>query len=143
MTLRPATPADAAAIAALSGELGYAASAEEMAARLSRILPQDGHLVLVALGERGEPVGWIHAAEQEVLEAGFRCTILGLVVGERARRGGVGRGLVAAVEAWAAGRGHRDVTVRSAVPRAESHPFYLGLGYERVKTQHVYRKRLG
>ncbi len=143
MTIRPARDTDAAALAELSGELGYAASASEMAARLTRILPQGAHLVLLAEDDAGTPVGWIHAAEQEVLETGFRCTILGLVVGARARRGGVGRRLVAAVEAWAAGRGHRDVTVRSAVPRAESHPFYLGLGYERVKTQHVYRRRLG
>jgi len=68
--------------------------------------------------------------------------LLGLVVDARQRRQGVGRRLVAAVEAWAARRGLELVSVRSNVARAESHPFYERLGYARVKTQHAYRKRL-
>ena len=32
--------------------------------------------------------------------------------------------------------------VRSNVTRPESHPFYERLGYERIKTQHSYRKTL-
>ena len=34
------------------------------------------------------------------------------------------------------------MSVRSDIVRAESHPFYQRVGYERAKTQHVYRKRL-
>jgi S-adenosylmethionine decarboxylase len=49
---------------------------------------------------------------------------------------------VAAVEEWAAKRRIELVTVRSNVSRIESHPFYQSLGYLRVKTSHVYRKRL-
>jgi len=60
-----------------------------------------------------------------------------------AHRGqGVGRRLVAEVEAWAAGRGLGIIGVRSNVARAESHPFYQRLGYVRTKTSHVYRKQL-
>jgi len=33
--------------------------------------------------------------------------------------------------------------VRSNVARAQSHPFYAAMGYDRVKTQHVYCKALG
>jgi GNAT superfamily N-acetyltransferase len=54
----------------------------------------------------------------------------------------VGRALVAEVEGWASARGLREVSVRSNVARAESHPFYERLGYVRAKTQHVYRKVL-
>jgi GNAT superfamily N-acetyltransferase len=56
------------------------------------------------------------------------------------RRRGVGQELVAAVEWWALGRGVTEISVRSNVVRAESHPFYQRLGYRRTKTQHVYRK---
>ena len=55
----------------------------------------------------------------------------------------MGRRLVAEVETWAAGRGIRQMAVRSNVTRVESHPFYEQLGYTRTKTQHAYRKRLG
>jgi GNAT superfamily N-acetyltransferase len=92
---------------------------------------------------QGQVVRWIHGAEHVLVESGARCEILGLVVDETARRGGIGRQLVDAVERWALARGLPEVSVRSAVSRAESHPFYEQLGYERVKSQHVYRKRLG
>ncbi|HVD32140.1 MAG TPA: GNAT family N-acetyltransferase, partial [Gemmatimonadales bacterium] len=65
-----------------------------------------------------------------------------LVVDPAYRSHGVGRGLVTAVEQWAANRGLEQMTVRSNVARAESHPFYQRLGYIRTKTQHAYRKAL-
>jgi len=46
------------------------------------------------------------------------------------------------VEAWARCRGLAQMSVRSNATRAESHPFYEGIGYQRTKTQQVYRKRL-
>jgi hypothetical protein len=50
---------------------------------------------------------------------------------------------VAEAERWAAIRGLSQMSVRSNVAREESHPFYQGLGYGRVKTQQVYRKAIG
>ncbi|MEP6688103.1 MAG: GNAT family N-acetyltransferase [Gemmatimonadales bacterium] len=88
-------------------------------------------------------MGWLHGAEQELLESGRRCEILGLVVDEAHRSRGVGRRLVEQIEAWAAARGLERMTVRSSVARLDSHPFYEPLGYEWAKTQHAYRKRLG
>ncbi len=140
--VRGALAADAPAIAALSGTLGYPATAEEVAHRLERLLARSDHVVLVAEAPDGRVVGWLHGAELDVLEYGTRCDILGLVVDEGYRRGGVGRRLVAAVEEWAMARGLEQVAVRSNVTRSESHPFYERLGYVRAKTQHAYRKRL-
>jgi GNAT superfamily N-acetyltransferase len=68
--------------------------------------------------------------------------IFGLVVAQGRRASGVGRRLVEAVEQWARGRGLTDISVRSNVVRPESHSFYERIGYPRLKTQHVYRKRL-
>ena len=73
--------------------------------------------------------GWIHAAEQDLVETERRCEILGLVVDGRRRRGGIGRRLVAEAERWAASRGLRQMSVRSNVVREESHPFYEAQGY--------------
>jgi N-acetylglutamate synthase-like GNAT family acetyltransferase len=141
MNLRPATIADVPRLAELSGVLGYPVAVEKLAARVARLLARGEDLLLVA--ERGaRVVGWIHAAEQELVESGRRCEILGLVVDGEQRRGGVGRRLVAAIETWAHQRGLEEVSVRSAITRSESHPFYERLGFVRVKTQHVYRKRV-
>ena len=122
--------------------LGYPSDATTIARRLDRLLPRPEALILVAEMPDGAVVGWVHGIEQDLLESGRRCEIVGLVVDAALRGRGVGRRLVAAVEAWAAGRGLRRLTVRSNVARRESHPFYERLGYARVKTQHVYRKLL-
>jgi ribosomal protein S18 acetylase RimI-like enzyme len=141
-TVRPATLDDAAAVATLSAQLGYPVSAEVMTDRLSRLLGRDDQAVLVAVDDGGRLAGWIHAADQDLVEAERRCEILGLVVDEGRRRAGIGRRLVAEAEAWAMSRGLREMSVRSNLARRESHPFYQSQGYRRVKTQEVYRKRL-
>jgi len=142
LTIRIAVPPDASRLAELSAELGYPASSTEITGRLERLLDRENETVLVCALPSGQVVGWLHASEQELLESGRRCEILGLVVDSEHRSRGVGRRLVLAVEQWAAGRGIEQMAVRSNVARAESHPFYQRLGYVRAKTQHAYRKRL-
>lgn len=142
-TVRPVTVDDALAVAELSAQLGYPVAAASVAGRLARLVGREDQVVLAAVDEGGQVAGWIHGAEQDLVEAERRCEILGLVVDQRHRRGGVGRRLVAEVEAWAERRGLREMSVRSNVARLESHPFYEGQGYRRVKTQQVYRKRIG
>lgn len=142
MQIREATPSDAEALVALSTQLGYPMSTAAIGGRLERLLPAPDQAVYVAVDDAGAVIGWVHGAEQLLLESGARCEILGLVVDQDARRQGVGRALVVAVERWAAARGLGEISVRSAVTRAESHPFYERLGYRRVKTQHVYRRHV-
>jgi GNAT superfamily N-acetyltransferase len=98
----------------------------------------------VIVADQLPPVmGWAHAVEQELLDSGRRCEILGLVVASEVRGRGVGRQLVAAVEEWAVQRGLSQLAVRSNIVRSESHPFYERLGFVRLKTQHAYRKQIG
>jgi GNAT superfamily N-acetyltransferase len=141
IVVRRAAAADVARLAELSEILGYPVPSSSLAPRLERLLARVEDAVLVAEAESGI-VGWVHGAEQELLESGRRCEILGLVVDPAYRSHGVGRRLVTAVEQWAANRGLEQMTVRSNVARAESHPFYQRLGYIRTKTQHAYRKAL-
>jgi GNAT superfamily N-acetyltransferase len=143
LTIRRAELSDAPRIASLSGVLGYPVQPEALAERLAHILGSTEDVVLVAVTFAGNVAGWIHAAEQELLEEGRRCEIVGLVVDAVHRRRGVGRLLVEAAERWATERGLAQISVRSNVVRTESHPFYEELGYVRVKTQHAYRKALG
>jgi GNAT superfamily N-acetyltransferase len=138
--IRAASLEDAPQLAALSTQLGYPASADEVAGRLSRLLSKAEHMVRVAESPGGDVIGWIHAEERHILESPVWCEIMGLVVDAAHRDRGAGRALVEEVEAWARERGLRTVKVRSNITREESHPFYLRLGYARSKTQHVYLK---
>ena len=142
LVVRRARIADAPRVAELSAMLGYPVTPEIMEKRLERVLGHETHAVFVAETPSDEVLGWTHAAEQEILEAGCRCEIWGLVVAEGVRGRSVGRHLIEAVEQWALARGLAEISVRSNVVRIESHPFYERMGYVRYKTQHAYRKHL-
>ena len=141
-TLRPARNGDAAELARLSAQLGYPQQAVEFERRLRRLLISADHPVIVAADSDTHLLGFIAIERRLVLEFGERVEIVGLVVDDAARRRGIGQALLRAAEVWARATGVDEVAVRSNVLRDESHPFYEGNGFERTKTQHVYRKRL-
>jgi GNAT superfamily N-acetyltransferase len=140
---RPAQLSDLPRLSELSSQLGYPVSETELGRRLTHLLSRPDHHVILAETNSEQVVGWIHAAEQWVLESEPACEILGMVVDQNCRGQGIGRTLVAAIELWAGTRGIAVLKVRSNIVRAESHPFYERLGFIRVKSQHVYRKSLG
>ncbi len=135
--VRPMTPADLHAVAALSSQLGYPVSTEALAARFQRLRPLAGDALYVA----GEPVaGWIHVQERHGLESDACAEIVALVVDAARRRSGAGRALVEAAGRWAGARGLARLVVRSNVARDEAHRFYPSLGFRLAKTQHVYER---
>jgi len=140
VTLRPAANTDLTRIAALNGQLGYAATAESVAARLEFILASERDHLQVAVLPDGPVVGWIHAQLVQWLESPYRAEIGGLVVDETVRRQGVGRILVDGVRRWAAAHGAMELSVRCQVHRVEAHAFYAKQGFVRVKSQHVFRR---
>lgn len=142
LIVREAGEADLEALAGLCGTLGYPADPAAIGARVAGITPSPSDVLLVAECS-GLVVGWLQAHVAWVLESGFRAEIVGLVVSPDSRRLGAGRRLVAAAEEWADGKGATSISVRSSTQRIESHIFYPALGYERKKTQEVYRKALG
>jgi GNAT superfamily N-acetyltransferase len=97
--------------------------------------------VVVAERPDGGICGWLQAHHSDALESGSRVEIVGLIVSDGMRRRGVGRGLVAQAETWAAEISAEAVVARSNAKRIESHAFYPSLGYLPSKTQVVYRKR--
>jgi GNAT superfamily N-acetyltransferase len=142
MIIRKAVPSDAPAIAALTKELGYSATPEEVRGRLTRLLGLADHHIAVAVAD-GEVAGWLQATTAEVIESGFRAEIVGLVVSEKFRRLGIGRMLVEDALDWATAEGTTKLLVRSNVKRAESHIFYQALGFQLSKTQGVYKRLVG
>jgi GNAT superfamily N-acetyltransferase len=142
LRIRPAAAADAAAIAALSRQLGYPADPAEIVERLAAIVDRGDALVLVAEDEEGTVAGWIHVMGSHLLEGPPRAEITGLIVDEAHRRLGLGAALMAAAEAWAASSGYGEVRLRSNVVREQAHSFYEQLGYARTKTQLVFAKTI-
>jgi len=138
---RPAKLEDAASIATLSTQLGYPSTTEQAGSRLNDLLVNPDHFVVVAVVD-GQVSGWAHVERRINLETVERAELMGLVVDAQARRAGIGRALVETAERWAAARHLGVMTVRSNVVRDGSHAFYRQLGYQAVKTQHVYQKDL-
>jgi N-acetylglutamate synthase-like GNAT family acetyltransferase len=133
---------DLTCAADLCGELGYAATEEQLIRRFPRIATDPLHAIFVVEME-GAVQGWVHVQERRTLEADPYAEIVGLVVDRWSRRSGVGRALVSAASTWARERGYQRLVVRSNVLRDESHAFYAALGFSRRKTQHVYALLLG
>lgn len=143
IAVRRARLSDAAAIAELSGQLGYPATEKDMALRLARLLRQRrSSAVLVAWAGKGKIAGWLHVSITPLLEVPLRAEVNGLIVAEGQRSSGCGSKLLQAAERWAKSKGCAGMSVRSNVLRGRAHAFYLRNGYEHYKTQKAFRKVL-
>jgi GNAT superfamily N-acetyltransferase len=141
-TIRSARGTDASAIAALSGELGYPATSEEIGARLIAIDGTHTACVLVAERAQGVVVGWVHVARAAHLTHDAEAEILGLIVAAVSRGAGIGAELLRIAEQWARSQGAARLGVRSRLERERAHRFYERAGYRRLKTQAVFVKPL-
>lgn len=142
LKIRRAKLADAARIAALSGQLGYPTPTKEMAARLGQALKSKAGACFVATNGTNGVIGWVHVSVTPLLEVPRRAEVNGLVVDEKARSHGAGWSLLEAAEKWAKKMGCVRMSVRSNVIRDRAHSFYLRHGYEHYKTQKAFRKAL-
>ena len=138
MNIRSATEGDVELITALSGELGYPASAEDVARRWLAISAAAGHAVYVAETADGSVVGWIHVFGALRLESEPFAELGGLVVAEVHRGRGIGRLLCERAARWARDGGFRALRVRTRAERAATHRFYRHIGFRRVKTQEIF-----
>ncbi|NIM04709.1 MAG: GNAT family N-acetyltransferase [Armatimonadetes bacterium] len=142
VNVRPAAAGDAERIAALSEQLGYAATAEEMQRRLNSIEEDKTHAVYVAEVSGENVVGWVHIYSSYLLVRGSQAEIGGLIVDASHRRSGIGQLLIQHAEEWARAKGCNSINIRSNITRREAHAFYKKIGYKNVKTQRVFRKIL-
>jgi GNAT superfamily N-acetyltransferase len=148
MNVREATLSDAAALAALSTQLGYPSTADQTAERLRvlQVRPTDAVLVAEeAAGAEGDNAvtGWLHVSAVLFLESPPFAEVAGLVVDEAHRGKGTGKLLLEAAARWAQEHGYSKLRVRSNLVREAAHRFYEREGFRRVKTQVVLDRELG
>lgn len=139
VVIRPMSHADADAVAALAGELGYELAAATAAGQIARLGEDSAAFVAFVAGE---PAGWVHVFRTDLLQATPFAEIGGLVVTATLRGTGVGRALMAAAETWAMDHGLTEVRVRSRVAREGAHRFHERLGYVTEKTSFTFRRHL-
>jgi GNAT superfamily N-acetyltransferase len=128
--LRTARPADAPALAGLLVELGYLQAAAELGPRIAALADTATDTVLVAEVD-GRVVGMASLHVTPFFNEGrSRGRITALVVGSSQRGRGIGRHLLAAVDAAASTRGCGAVELTSSPHRHGAHRFYLAAGYQ-------------
>lgn len=139
MKIREARPEDVPGLAGLLAELGYPDDDERVLDRARVFWDDSDSVILVAEGEDG-PVGLASATVMPLLhEDGSWCRLSALVVAGGSRRMGVGRALIAAVEARARDTGCRylEVTSGERPGREAAHAFYEALGLELVSRRYL------
>lgn len=141
-TLRLARAADNAALAALYTERGHPTSPADMSTRLSRVITDPAHAVIVAETGDKKVVGACHVSLYRILEWDEAAQILGVIVAESHQRRGLGRALTERAEQWARERGCTMVYLRTNALRTDATSFYARLGYLNDKTQFFFTKKL-
>ncbi len=132
VVIRPPTEEDDASIARLMGELGYAATARQVRARLARVAGDEDYAAFVAeadgevAGFLGLQRGWAYEHDRPFAR------IVTLMVDARVRRRGVGARLVQFAEGWARERGAYVLMLNTNVRREEAHRFYESVGFSRT-----------
>jgi GNAT superfamily N-acetyltransferase len=140
--IRPPVPADYAAMAELAGQLGYPCTVRELRARLAGMKDPREYAVFVAEAPDGQVAGWIGVYIFRCVERAACAEISGLIVDRGQRSRGIGELLLGAAAKWARRRGCREMAVHSNVIRRRAHGFYERHGFQHVKTQKFFSKRL-
>ena len=128
-TIRDARPDDADAIARLLEQLGYPTEVAAVPSRLERLRIVGDRLVVAELDGKVAGLAQLHVSPTMALERPA-AKIDGLVVDESCRGRGIGRALVAEMEAEARARGCSLLYLTTATRSEDAHEFYRGVGLE-------------
>jgi aminoglycoside 6'-N-acetyltransferase I len=121
------------------------ADPDELAAELDELLADPDQVAFVAQREDGQLCGLAEASVRPFANGvdASPCAFLeAWWVDEDMRRAGVGRGLVAAVEDWARGRGFTELGSDALLDNTEGHQAHRALGFEERERVVYFRKRI-
>jgi ribosomal protein S18 acetylase RimI-like enzyme len=138
--IRPARPQDRAALLALSSRLTIGVAPWRDPAKVAAAVrgwvesslasaSQDGHALLVAVLD-GQVAGLVSLGEREHFTGEVDAYIGELVTSEAVEGRGAGQALMAAAEAWAAGRGLARITLDTGIRNQRARRFYAAAGFE-------------
>ena len=138
--IRECVLADAESIFELNrSEMGYDYSLEETKQNIKELLLSAHDKIYVAVVD-GIVVGYVHANDYKLIYAPAMKNIMGIAVSSKYKRMGIGKELLAEVEAWAKADGAKGVRLVSGATRKEAHMFYERRGYNGGKQQVNFKK---
>jgi len=120
--------------------LGYDFTEEQVEANVRRLMGSPENLLMVAVDEDDEVVGFIHASNHDPVYAPPMKDIMALAIYDDYRHKGIGKQLVAAVEDWAAHTGAHGLRVNSGIEQKSAVIFYKSCGFDYIKTLYNLRK---
>lgn len=137
--IRAFEPGDAVSLAALTTELGYPTTAQEMSDRIAQISRHPDYHTAVALAS-AEIVGYIGLIHCRFWEQnGCFVRIQALVVKKESRRLGIGQKLIDFAEQWArqSGAGVLILNCGNRPEREAAHLFYPRMGFVAKSTGYI------
>lgn len=143
LTVRRVAVEDAAAVAELSVQLGYQATAGEIEHRIANLGSRKAHQAVFVACLGAEIVGWIDVALSFELQTPPYALIGGLVVKDGVRGLRIGKRLCDEAEAWSRAQGVGVLRVTSRSTRDDAHRFYLREGFRDIKMSRVFEKNIG
>jgi predicted N-acetyltransferase YhbS len=139
VTLRPAEPSDAEAIAALFTDEGYPSGPSDIVERLRRFASEHSRVVIAE--HEGAVLGFIALHALPRFEHDDRILrILALVVDAGARERGVGHRLMAEAERVAGELGAAFIEVTAGHHRPDARRLYESLGYDATIAAYLRKK---
>jgi len=138
--IREVREEDSESIAALTEELGYYETNEEIKNKINKFSKNLSEKIFVA--EYESVIGWMHISYVEPLESKPFVEIKGIVIKREYRNNGIGTKLIHKAEVWAKDSGCKKIRVRTNIKRAETIKYYKNLKFVSLKTQEVFEKEI-
>lgn len=120
--------------------LGYDFTEQQVECNIRKLIGSTENLILVAVDETDEVVGFIHANNHDPIYAPPMKDIVALAIYDEYRHIGIGKQLLAAVEEWARKTGARGIRVNSGIEQKSAVRFYKSCGFDYIKTLYNLRK---
>lgn len=142
MNIRAAHISDTEEIGNLCLQLGYDVEEQLVKENLDKLIDKQDNAIYVIENDDTKIIGWVHVYGKHLIETKSYAEIGGLVVDQKYRRLGIGEQLMKMCEDWSVKEGYGILRLRSGISREVAHMFYEKIGYENVKLQKVFEKKL-
>jgi predicted N-acetyltransferase YhbS len=139
--LRPVKKEDSKEVKKLAEELGYPSTEEKVAEILDTVIQHDDHRLIVA-EKANELIGYIHMVSSLRVGSDPFVEIAALNVRDDFRNKGIGKALIAESQNMASEKGIDYIRIRSNIIRKEAHRFFEQRGFQNLKTQEVFMKKV-
>lgn len=142
MKYRAITEEDSEIVAKLLGQLGYESTPEHALERIKKINKTQNGTTFASINNEDKIIGFLQVVVNERLTAETCGEIVNLVVDEKERDRGIGKGLIEQAVNWLKDRGCSKLRIRCNTIRNDTHTFYEHLGFTEKKTQKVFDKNI-